>query len=151
MTELKHSIEILNFAIKEEEKAAQFYTELAGKMEKPWMKEVFEEFAKEELGHKKKLLGIKNGRIFEADEEKIIDLKIAEYVTQSEPSPDMTYQDALIIAMNAEKNAFKLYSDLAELVTDEGAKKTLLSLAQEEAKHKLRFEIEYDDRVLTEN
>ena len=26
-----------------------------------------------------------------------------------------------------------------------------LSLAQEEAKHKLRFEIEYDDMILTEN
>jgi len=27
----------------------------------------------------------------------------------------------------------------------------VLGLAQEEAKHKLRFEIEYDDRVLREN
>jgi hypothetical protein len=27
----------------------------------------------------------------------------------------------------------------------------LLGLAQEEAKHKLRFEIEYDDQILTEN
>jgi len=30
-------------------------------------------------------------------------------------------------------------------------KATLLVLAQEEAKHKLRFEIEYDEHYLTEN
>ena len=34
---------------------------------------------------------------------------------------------------------------------DEDLRGLLLSLAQEEAKHKLRFEIEYDDRILTEN
>ena len=145
------SDEILDFAIAEEEKAANFYAGLTDKMEKPWMKEIFEQFSKEEWGHKNKLMGIKEGRTLIPSEEKIQDLKITEYIVDMEPSPDMSYQDALILAMKAEKKAFKLYTDLAARVTDEGVKNTLQSLAQEEAKHKLRFEVEYDEFVLTDN
>ena len=53
--------------------------------------------------------------------------------------------------MKEEKAAFKLYSDLATKTTDSEFKQMFLMLAQEEAKHKLRFEIEYDDNILQEN
>jgi rubrerythrin len=52
--------------------------------------------------------------------------------------------------MKKEKAAFKLYSDLASSTDDENVKTMFLALAQAEAKHKLRFEIEYDD-MLAEN
>jgi len=54
--------EILNFAVDQEQQAADFYNELAGKMDRPWMKQVFEGFAKEELGHKAKLLVVQEGK-----------------------------------------------------------------------------------------
>lgn len=63
----------------------------------------------------------------------------------------MTYQEALILAMKKEKAAFKLYHTLAAKAPNEDIKSIFLALAQEEAKHKLRFEIEYDEFVLTEN
>ena len=44
--------EILDFAIEGETEASRFYTDLAGQMENPVMRKVFESFAKEELGHK---------------------------------------------------------------------------------------------------
>jgi rubrerythrin len=53
--------------------------------------------------------------------------------------------------MKKEKAAFRLYSDLAGLADDAQLRNTFLFLAQEEAKHKLRFEIEYDENVLVEN
>ena len=56
----------------------------------------------------------------------------------------MNYQDALIVAMKSEKAAFKLYSDLAKAVDDAAVKDLFLGLAQEEAKHKIHFEIEYN-------
>jgi len=143
--------EILDFAIREEEKAAQFYTDLAAKMDRPWMKQIFESFAREEVGHKQKLLGVKEGKQLLPAEAKVLDLKISDYLIDVEPSAEMEYQDALIVAMKAEKAAFRLYSDLAETTDDEGLKNTLLALAQEEARHKLRFEVEYDERVLAEN
>jgi rubrerythrin len=62
----------------------------------------------------------------------------------------MNYQDALVLAMKKEKAAFRLYLDLANEVQSEDQKDLFLALAQEEAKHKLRFEIEYDEVVLKE-
>ena len=53
--------------------------------------------------------------------------------------------------MKNEKAAFRLYLDLANKVSNLEQKSLFLSLANEEAKHKLRFEIEYDEIVLKEN
>jgi rubrerythrin len=63
---------------------------------------------------------------------------------------DFNYQRTLILAMKREKASYKLYIDLAESTDDAGLKSTMLALAQEEAKHKLRFEIEYDENILKE-
>ena len=142
---------ILDFAIRQEEKAASFYTELAAKMDAPHVTRIFLDFAKEEKGHKAKLLQVKSGKQMHAAEKQIADLKIGDYLEDVELSADLRYQDALILAMKAEKAAFKLYSDLAAATDNPELKDTLLALAQEEAKHKLRFEIEYDDSVLTHN
>jgi rubrerythrin len=151
MSEFGSVDEILDFAIAKEEEAAQFYTDLAGRMEKPSMRQVFEDFSKEELGHKAKLLAVKREKLLVAIEEKIHDLKIGDYLADVEPSADMDYQDALILAMKKEKASFKLYTDLAAMSDNERLRATLLNLAQEEAKHKLRFEIEYDEIVLKDN
>jgi rubrerythrin len=146
-----HSIdEVLDFAISEEEAAAAFYTQLAEQMAQPVMRQVFEEFAAEEKKHKEKLLAVKAGGALETPKEKVLDLKVAEYVVDVEPSAGMGYQEALIVAMKKEKAAFKLYTDLAASTKDERIKATFLALAQEEAKHKLRFEIEYDNLLLLE-
>jgi rubrerythrin len=143
--------EILDFAIGKEEEAAQLYTNLGRQTQKSWMRQVFEEFANEELGHKQKLLAIKQGKRLLPAAEKVMDLKIADYVMDVKAGPDLDYQDALVLAMKEEKAAFKLYSDLAAATEDESLRATLLALAQEEAKHKLRFEIEYDEHILTGN
>ena len=57
--ELKTIEEILDYAISNEEKAAELYYDLADKVERPGMKEAFLHFAKEEEGHKARLLQIK--------------------------------------------------------------------------------------------
>jgi len=143
--------EILDFAIGQEEEAAQFYTSLASRMARPWMSQIFNQFADEEKGHKRKLEEIKAGKRLVPDQEKVLDLKIGDYLVDARPSPDMDYQQALILAMKKEKKAFMMYNDLADAVNDQDLKKIFLALAQEEAKHKLRFEVEYDDHVMTEN
>lgn len=143
--------EILDFAIGEEEKAADFYTKLSATAGKPNIKEMFRQFANEEKGHKAKLLAAKQGKQLLKSAQKILDLKIGDHLEQVELTPDIDFQDALILAMKAEKNAFRLYNSLAEQADDPGIKDMLLALANEEAKHKLRFETEYDDLVFTEN
>ena len=143
--------EILDFAIQKEQDAADFYTELATKMSKPQMKGIFENFAKEEMGHKGKLEGIKAGKYAMPSQQKVQDLKIGDHLVEVELKADIEFQDALILAMKAEKAAYRLYSDLAEATDDDNAKNLFLSLAQEEAKHKLRFEIEYDNYAYKDN
>ena len=148
MEQWKTADEVLDFAIKNEENARDFYKELGSKMKRPAMKAVFEGFAMEEEGHKTLLLKVKETGGFATSSEKILDLKIGDYIVPVEPKGDLTYQDALILAMKKEKMAYKLYTNLSAAVEDTALKATMISLANEEAKHKLRFEIEYDDQFM---
>jgi rubrerythrin len=142
---------ILDFAIEGEIEAYKFYTDLASKMNNPTMKKVFEDFAAEEQNHKKLLEDVKKGKKVNIGGEKIADLKITEFTVDVEPTPNMDYQSALVLAMKKEKKAFQLYNTLANLVEDTTAKQLFQSLAQQEAKHKLRFELEYDEVILKDN
>lgn len=144
--------EILDFAISKEEDAAEFYNDLARRMDKKYMKEIFEQFALEEMSHKAKLQKVKEGKLMLSSQQKVMNLKIAETVEDTRfAEGEFDFQQALIAAMQSEKASFKLYTDLAEAADKKEIKEVFESLAIEEAKHKLRFEIEYDDTVLAEN
>ena len=143
--------QILDFAIEAEIEANKFYTDLAQRTENDEMKKVFEDFAKEELGHRAKLQETKENKWAITADEDTPDLRIADYVVDVEPGPNMTYIDALILAMKKEKAAYRLYLDLAAVAEDQQLTETFLFLANEEAKHKLRFELEYDNEVLKDN
>lgn len=152
MKEFKTIDDILDFAIKDELRASNLYAGLAKRTKSKEMQKIFEQFSKEELGHKKKLESIKKGRTIAVSDKQVQDLKIGDYLIEVNTSREnLSYQEALIIAMKEEKAAFRLYTDLAAKTDDAVSKKTFLMLAQEEAKHKLRFEIEYDDNILKEN
>ena len=149
--ELRSVDEILDFAIGKEEEAARMYSDLAEQMQNKAMSEVFQQFSREELEHKEKLLQIKDGKQLLLAPEYIANLGIADYVVDVEPSREMDYQQALLLAMKEEKAAFIMYGQLAAATDHPELQTTLLGLAQEEAKHKLRIEIEYDEYILTEN
>ncbi|MGD8561140.1 MAG: ferritin family protein [Desulfarculaceae bacterium] len=143
--------EILDFAISKEQEAVDFYTGLAQKMTKPHMIKLFQDFVEVEKHHKDKLLGVKQGGRLRPSPQKIMDLKIAELLVNVEPAEVTDYQDALTLAMKREKEAFTLYTRLAEAAEEPDLKDTFLALAQEEAKHKLYLEVEYDEHVLGDN
>jgi rubrerythrin len=151
MMQFDSVVAALDFAIKNEQAASDFYTDLAAKMEKQQMQQIFEGFAAEERGHKAKLEAVKEGKIAKLSKAKVLDLKIGDYLVEQEPSAGMDYQSALILAMKKEKAAFRLYTDLAGSTDDAEMRELFLGLAQEEAKHKLRFEVEYDEDFLREN
>ena len=135
--------EVLDFAIKREIEAQNFYLELADFVEKPEMAKVLSDLASEEVEHKEKLEAVKAGEIA-IDEEEVGKLDIAEYVQDVEQHPKMSYVDLLVVGMKKEEISRKLYADLATIAQRQEMKDIFLNLAQEEAKHKLRFEIEYD-------
>jgi rubrerythrin len=139
--------EILDFAIGEEESAAAFYEGMADRAAHRHMKDVFLQFAEEEKSHRKKLQAVKDGKTFEPAEGELMDLKISDYVADVSTNEVESYEDALVVAMKKEKAAFRLYSRLSEMVDNLDTRRLFLALAQEEAKHKLRFEIEYDESI----
>jgi len=151
MKEFENINDILDFAIANEQNAFEFYSELARNARNEDMKNTFERFAQEEIGHKAKLLKVKEEGVFQKENVKITDLKIADYLDKVQATPDMSYQDALILAMKREKAAFRLYTKLATKTSNANLTNLFLALAQEESKHKLMFEVEYDEYILREN
>lgn len=81
----------------------------------------------------------------------VSDLKVGDYLVDAKTGQDMSYQDALILAMKREKAAFLLYQDLAGILQDPAMQRLFTNLANEEAKHKMHFEVEYDKHFLSEN
>jgi len=151
MKQFKTTDDIIDFAIENEIEAYKFYTGLSAKMDNPEMKKVFLSFAAEEQNHKKLLEDVKKGGSFKVSDKKVADLKIAEFTVAVEPTANMDYQSALVLAMQKEKKAFELYMNLAALAQDVTTRQLFQSLAQQEAKHKLRIELEYDQVVLKED
>ena len=72
--------DILDFAINEEQKAVDLYTMLAQNASNQEVKEVFMDFAKEEIIHKKRLMDIKENGLFDLKPEMVTDLKISDYM-----------------------------------------------------------------------
>ena len=143
--------EILDYAIDQEQQAADFYAELAGRAEKAGMKDILLDFSAEEKSHKARLLAVKAGERELTPEQEVLDLKISDYLVEVESTPDISLQDALIVAMKREKAAYRLYSDMAKNIDDPELKMMFLGLAQEEATHKLYFEVQYDDQIMRDN
>ncbi len=142
--------EALDFAIAKEEEAARFYNDVASKA-KPWMAEIFKGFAAEEAKHQAKLLGVKRGQKMLDAATKVQDLHLSDYLVADDKWDGADYQQALILAMKREKASFKLYTDLAASTQVAELQDLFLGLAQEEAKHKVSIEIEYDKVILTDN
>jgi rubrerythrin len=144
---------ILDFAISNEINAQKFYLKLVEKSRSKHMKKVFKEFAAEEVQHRLTLERVRNGeKVLEFSDE-IENLKIAEHLAEVDldKEGDLDLQQALVLAMKAEKEAYNLYIKLAELAEEPEIKAVFNGLAREEANHKLRFETEYDDSILREN
>lgn len=151
MTDLNNLNEILDYAIALEQRAVDLYTLIADKAKSEHNRQLFLSFAREEMGHKTKLENVKKGKLEIEVAEKVMDLKIADYANDVELTDNSSYQTILMYAMKQEKQAFRLYTDLADRAEDPQIRDLFLALAQEEARHKLRFEIEYDEQVLREN
>ena len=143
ITEFSSIYDVLDFAIKREAKANSFYLRIADMAQNPELLDILKDFAEDELRHKTMLEALKAGKI-EIPEEKLGNLNMANYVPDVDPHPNMTYTELLALAIKKEDLSYRLYTDLAELAQTKELKDAFLKLSQQEAKHKLRFEVEFD-------
>ena len=117
--------------------------ELADFVEQPEMAEVLTNLAMEELKHKAVLESIQAGRTT-LNEKEVGNLGVTETVKDVNPDAKMDYVEMLVVGMKREEIARQLYTDLASIAQPRQIRDIFLKLAQQEADHKLRFELEYD-------
>ncbi len=140
--------EVIAFAREKENAAVHFYESARRVTKNPGARVMFGEMADEERRHLKFLEEMKESDIDSFPEKKIQDLKISQFTEDVPFSPELDYRQILIVAMKKEEQAHRLYSDLAGMTADAGVAKLFRILAEEEAKHKLKLESEYEDHVL---
>lgn len=143
--------EAIGFAKQKEDAAIHFYESAIQVAQNPGSKVMFREMADEERKHLQMLENLSEADISSFPVEKVPDLKISQHTEDVPFSPDLKYQQILIVAMKKEEEAHKLYRDMANMTADPKLAKLFQVLAQEEAKHKLKLESEYEDNVLNGN
>ena len=141
--------EVLRFAIRKEADAEAFYR-MAADRSNQGVKKAFEELARQEEEHKRRLEAFDPKRIKRISVNETTGLGIAELVEDVPFSSDMSYADLLRMAIKNEERSEHLYVSTADSVEDPQLKKLLLVLGKEETKHKKKLEKIYDDEVLTE-
>ncbi len=137
--------EVLEFAIDREIDANQFYLALAERIDSTEMRKVFEDLAQEELEHKAKLELelMKMGKTVEIRQPPATPQRTY-VISDNQSLLDMDYKDMLMLGMEKEEAAFRTYVNLVPNAYDSESREVLLSLAQEEVRHKLRFQMELD-------
>ncbi len=137
--------EVLELAIAKEIEAYNFFLALADRVKDRQISKAFKDLAKEELEHKAKLEleVMKTGRTIAVEQKPLRPER--DYILSDNESPlDMDYKDMLLLGIEKEEAAFRTYVNLSTSVLDEESREVLLAIAEEEVKHKLRFETEYE-------
>lgn len=144
--------EAIDFAIEKEAEMAAYYDQLAGLAERYGSRQTFDELAAMERHHKELLEKLDMEKVPEKTKHVTPDLKISDYLHDVKFSSDISYQDVLIMAMKAEEKSHKLYISLASnYETGSEIYRLFDFLAEQEAKHKLMIETEYEENVLKED
>ncbi len=142
--------EILELAIRMEEKGREFYAQAATLVSMPGAKELLEELGRDEVEHEAMFRQLQAREDYEALAigEVPPDLHLSDYLVTAPIGPDSTPQDVLIHAIRMEQAAIDLYSAWASLYAGNEIETLLEGLVAEERRHKARLEAAYSDRFL---
>jgi rubrerythrin len=146
MERVNSDAEILEFAVSKEIEAYHFFLALARRVDRRDIREMLENLAIEELEHKKRLEMeiMKLGRTVTSAPGAV--RPDSDYILSDSDMPlDMDDRDVLLLAMEKEEASFRIYVNMVTNVHDEESREMLLVLAEEEVRHKLRFEAEYNE------
>jgi rubrerythrin len=145
----KAEISVIDFAVRQEEYGASFYVKAAEKFKGTELAGLFVKLAKEEAKHLQELIDLQASAMRKGVEECFRAVEVDDYLDAviregllpggdkaSERLEQIkTVEDACRIAMQAEKNAILLYTELAKLSKDKGQKKILEAMIREEKAH----------------
>ena len=141
--------EIIRFAVRKEADAATMYW-IAAEKGNPGVKKIFEDLAREEEGHRKRLETFDLKKLDQMELKETRGLGISDMLEDTPFSPEMSLADLLRMAIKNEEKSQQLYASTAQVVTEPALNKLLLILAQEESKHKEKLEKIYETDILQE-
>lgn len=141
---------IIAFAVENEIDAYEFYRDAAEKIEDATLKETFKDLAKEELEHKRFLEEFLESGTDEINIDESSDYKISETVEKPPLTMDMSFAEALALAMKNEEEAMNMYKQLADACIDQKEKDIFLGLMDMEKMHKTRLEDIYVNAAFVE-
>lgn len=142
---------IIDFAIEQEQKAAELYEKTAEKAKGSGIFSILIDMAKMERGHEEKLKAFKAGKDQNIGAEEVEDIKIGDYLVDIEITDSSSIQDVLIFSIKSEMKAYELYTRLCELYIKPKEQELFSNLAREELKHKSDLQKLYDDQIYNEN
>lgn len=143
--------DVVTFAVRREEIAHRLYQNAALKTNSISSRKMFEELAREELGHKHSFEKLDYSRTEQYIFAEHPDMQLADYMVELPFREEMTYDEILRFAMKTEEQAYKLYLAASHITSDPKLQKMLQVLADIEKGHKQRIEAIYDEHVMTEN
>jgi len=138
---------LIDIAIEREEEAYNFYMGLCNRIEDESVKDTLKFLADEEQKHKEFLLSYRNGS-YGPDSLRltdVVDYKIAEYLEEPDIKKDMDSKEVYLVAAHKELQSYHFYKALADLHPDGEAKTMLLTMANQEMKHKEKVEYLYSN------
>ncbi len=141
--------DVVNFAIEKEEKAIEFYRKCAERAKNLGIKQFFEEMVIEEQHHREMLLNLDKLHIDQVKLKAVEDLRISDYLIDVPFKEDLSYQEALTIAMKKEEKAHAFYAAWKDKCAGEKTAQLFALLENEEAHHKRKLENLYDEEILT--
>jgi rubrerythrin len=145
--EFKSIPEILKFSISKEHASIQFYQDLLRHLADSTTQSLFEVLIQKEQKHVEALqLEIeKLGHTVDTDTEKLDSTFLWDERLETDgPVTHMSFVDTLLLAIQKERAAFRLYAKLLATVKDEELGEVLMELAEEEMRHVLQLEHEYE-------
>jgi rubrerythrin len=145
----KDSESIIERAIQNEQEAYDFYMDLSRRIADREAKDTLLYLAQEEKGHKEYLLKYRQEG-FTSPARPVIDYKVAENLVKPDIKKEIESKDVYLIAANRELNAHNFYKGLAALHPAGDIREMLLRMANEEMKHKEKFEYLYANTAFTQ-
>ena len=139
--------DILKFSISKEQASIQFYRDLLRHLSDPTTQSLFEVLIQKEQEHVEALQFEieKLGLTVDTDTGKIDSTFLWDERLETDgPLPHMSFVDTLLLAIQKERAAFRLYAKLLATVKDEELGEVLMELAEEEMRHVLQLEREYE-------
>ncbi|HOD36591.1 MAG TPA: ferritin family protein [Syntrophales bacterium] len=146
-------IRVIDFALQVEKDGITFYTKAADMFEDRDLRALFLKLAKEEARHLEEFIGLKEKTLKKGIEECFKSVDVDDYlnaVAREGVFPkgeDMTrkletvktVEEACKIALQAERNAILLYTELVKLSKDKAQRKILEKMLNEEKSHLVRI------------